>query len=141
MAKSLSQRAGVLRRQSGGFDAFIPKPFPPNDLALAPLGDLLERATLSLGKVGSAEILPNPNRFVFMYVRREAVLSSQIEGTEASLVDLLNTKPKQIRPSVSPLGTTLQRSRTASTAESADWLAEHLSGFYLFKSTAPSRRK
>lgn len=90
MAKSLSERTGVLRRQPGGFDAFIPKPFPPNDLELDHLGDLLERATLSLGRlVGSAEILPDPDLFVFMYVRREAVLSTQIEGTEASLVDLL----------------------------------------------------
>lgn len=47
-------------------------------------------ATLSLGRlVGSAEILPDPDLLVFMYIRREAVLSSQIEGTEASLVDLL----------------------------------------------------
>jgi len=50
----------------------------------------LERATLALGRlVGAAEILPDPDLFVYMYVRREAVLSSQIEGTEASLVDLL----------------------------------------------------
>lgn len=90
MFKSSSERAGVLRRQPGGFDAFVPGPFPPADLDLEPLGDLLERATLSLGRlVGSAEILPDPDLFVFMYVRREAVLSSQIEGTEASLVDLL----------------------------------------------------
>jgi len=54
------------------------------------LADHLERATLALGSlVGSAEILPDPDLFVYMYVRREAVLSSQIEGTEASLVDLL----------------------------------------------------
>jgi Fic family protein len=89
LAKS-RERAVVLRRQPSGFEAFIPKPFPPSDLALSPLGDLLEKATLALGRlVGSAEILPDPDLFVFMYVRREAVLSSQIEGTEASLVDLL----------------------------------------------------
>lgn len=90
MPPEFSDRAGVRRRQPGGFDAFIPKPFPPVDLALGPLADLLEGATLALGRlVGSAEILPDPDLFVFMYVRREAVLSSQIEGTEASLVDLL----------------------------------------------------
>ncbi|CAN5848975.1 Fic family protein [soil metagenome] len=54
------------------------------------LDDRLERAALTLGAlVGSSEILPNADLFVYMYVRREAVLSSQIEGTEASLVDLL----------------------------------------------------
>jgi Fic family protein len=57
---------------------------------LGGLHELLERATLALGRlVGAAEILPDPDLFVYMYVRREAVLSSQIEGTEASLVDLL----------------------------------------------------
>lgn len=90
MARPRSERAGVFRRQPGGWNAFIPGPFPPTDLDLSPLGDLLEKATLSLGRLaGSAEILPDPDLFVFMYVRREAVLSSQIEGTEASLIDLL----------------------------------------------------
>ncbi|MEZ4416151.1 MAG: Fic family protein [Gemmatimonadota bacterium] len=90
MVQSESERAGVFRRQPGGFNAFIPASFPPSDLNLGPLADLLERATLALGRlVGAAEVLPNPDLFVFMYVRREAVLSSQIEGTEASLVDLL----------------------------------------------------
>ena len=83
-------RAGVFRRQPGGFEAFIPNSFPPRDLQLKRLADHLEAASLALGRlVGSAQILPDPDLFVFMYVRREAVLSSQIEGTEASLVDLL----------------------------------------------------
>lgn len=90
MSSELSNRAGAFRRQSGGFEAFVPASFPPRDLHLAGLADQLERATLALGRlVGSAEILPDPDLFVFMYVRREAVLSSQIEGTEASLMDLL----------------------------------------------------
>lgn len=88
--KQSSTRAGTLERQPGSFDAFVPAPFPPEDLSIEPLAELHERATLALGRlVGSAEILPDPDLFVFMYVRREAVLSSQIEGTEASLVDLL----------------------------------------------------
>lgn len=86
-----STRSGNYVEQAGGFAAFVPAPFPPDDLRIQPrLVDLLEDATLALGKlVGSTEILPDPDLFVFMYVRREAVLSSQIEGTEASLVDLL----------------------------------------------------
>lgn len=90
-SSGLSSRAGEYLRQPEGFDAFVPAPFPPSDLDLDPsLIDLLEEATLSLGKlVGSTEILPDPDLFVYMYVRREAVLSSQIEGTQASLVDLL----------------------------------------------------
>lgn len=85
-----STRAGSYVRQPEGYSAFIPAPFPPTDLKLGGLIDPLEDATLALGRlVGSAEILPDPDLFVYMYVRREAVLSSQIEGTEASLVDLL----------------------------------------------------
>ena len=51
---------------------------------------LLSQADLSLGRLdGSILTLPNPDLFVFMYVRKEAVLSSQIEGTQSSLQDLL----------------------------------------------------
>ena len=64
-------------------------PFPPRDLDLSSLSESLERATLALGQlVGSTQILPDPDLFVFMNVRREAVLSSQIEGTEASLEEM-----------------------------------------------------
>lgn len=89
-ASQRSTRAGRYRRQPAGYEAFVPAPFPPADLDLGRLIEGIEAATLALGKlVGSAEILPDPDLFVYMYVRREAVLSSQIEGTEASLVDLL----------------------------------------------------
>jgi Fic family protein len=72
--------------------AFVPHPLPPApplDLS----GDrqsLLERATLALGRLDSiALLLPDPQLFLYAYVRREAVLSSQIEGTQSSLSDLL----------------------------------------------------
>jgi len=72
--------------------AFIPDPLPP----VPPL-DLggarqtaLEKATLALGRLDSiALLLPDPQLFLYAYVRREAVLSSQIEGTQSSLSDLL----------------------------------------------------
>lgn len=95
---SQSERAGAFRRQPAGHTAFVPAPFPPADLNAEGLQELLERATLALGKlVGAAEILPDPDLFVYMYVRREAVLSSQIEGTEASLVDLLEWEAQMER--------------------------------------------
>jgi Fic family protein len=51
---------------------------------------LLSNADRALGRLdGSTEALPNPDLFVYMYVRKEAVLSSQIEGTQASLIDVL----------------------------------------------------
>jgi Fic family protein len=72
--------------------AFIPHPLPPElplDLSNA-RQRLLERATLSLGRLDSITLLlPDPNLFLYAYVRREAVLSSQIEGTQSSLSDLL----------------------------------------------------
>src|SRR3989338_8720964 len=72
--------------------AFIPAPLPPDpplDLSDA-RQQLLERATLALGRLDSITwLLPDPNLFLYTYVRREAVLSSQIEGTQSSLADLL----------------------------------------------------
>jgi Fic family protein len=54
------------------------------------LSELLGAASLALGRLdGAASILPNPDLFVGMYVKKEAVLSSQIEGTQASLTDVL----------------------------------------------------
>jgi len=72
--------------------AFIPHPLPPNPpLNLSNARQrLLERATLALGRLDSITLLlPDPNLFLYAYVRREAVLSSQIEGTQSSLADLL----------------------------------------------------
>ena len=72
--------------------AFIPQPLPPDPpLVLTNSRQhLLERATLALGRLDSITLLlPDPNIFLYAYVRREAVLSSQIEGTQSSLADLL----------------------------------------------------
>ena len=89
--RSHDDRAGRYIRQPAGYDAFVPAPFPPDEIAMEPpLLHLNSRADLELGKlVGATSILPNPDLFVFMYIRREAVLSSQIEGTQASLMDIL----------------------------------------------------
>lgn len=72
--------------------AFVPAPLPPNPpLDLGGTRQiLLERATLALGRLDSISLLlPDPRLFLYAYVRREAVLSSQIEGTQSSLSDLL----------------------------------------------------
>jgi Fic family protein len=85
-------RAGRYQRQSAGYRAFMPAPLPPEPpLRLdGELHALLSRADRALGRLdGSVQTLPNPDLFVFMYVRKEAVLSSQIEGTQSSLQDLL----------------------------------------------------
>lgn len=72
--------------------AFVPAPLPPDPpVALeGPLQSLHERALLSCGRLdGVSALLPDPELFIYAYVRREALLSSQIEGTQSSLSDLL----------------------------------------------------
>ena len=71
--------------------AFVPPPLPPNPpVRLEALQRLLEQANQSLGRLdGLASVLPNLPLFIYAYVRKEAVLSSQIEGTQSSLSDLL----------------------------------------------------
>ena len=72
--------------------AFVPAPLPPHpDLVLdGPLQQALESAVLALGRLdGVSTLLPNHALFLYAYVRKEAVLSSQIEGTQSSLSDLL----------------------------------------------------
>jgi Fic family protein len=72
--------------------AFVPAPLPPSPpLELSGTRQrLLERALLACGRLdGVTALLPDPELFLYAYVRREAVLSSQIEGTQSSLSDLL----------------------------------------------------
>jgi Fic family protein len=97
----LQGRAGTYQPQPPGYQAFIPAPLPPRP-SVNLTGDLqrhLSRADLALGRLdGSIQTLPNPNLFVFMYVRKEAVLSSQIEGTQSSLQDLLAAEAQLYTP-------------------------------------------
>jgi len=71
--------------------AFVPKPLPPDPaVALQELYPLLDRANQALGRLdGSIAVLPDPGLFLYFYVRKEAVVSSQIEGTQSTLSDLL----------------------------------------------------
>jgi Fic family protein len=92
MAQQRKERAGRFISQPEGYAAFVPQPLPPDPpLELAPpLLVLLEEAVGELGRLdGVARVIPDPDFFVSMYVRREAVLSSQIEGTQSTLEDLL----------------------------------------------------
>ena len=73
--------------------AFVPAPLPPTPpLQLdGPLLQALETANLALGRLdGISTLLPDKSLFLYHYVRKEAVLSSQIEGTQSSLADLLH---------------------------------------------------
>jgi Fic family protein len=89
----VSSRAGRYVKQLAGFRAVIPAPLPPDPPVQldASIISLLSRADQMLGRLdGTTETLPNPNLFVAMYVRREAVYSSQIEGTQSTLEDVLS---------------------------------------------------
>ena len=97
-------RAGIAITQPQNYKAFIPNPLPPKP----PLNinseiiEILSRADTAIGRLsGISEALPNPDLFVAMYVRKEAVLSSQIEGTEASLEDVLEYESEN-RPKTLP---------------------------------------
>ena len=72
--------------------AFVPRPLPPVPKvdSRESLGRLLEEAAAALGRLDAVtELLPDPDVFVYGFVRKEAVLSSQIEGIQSSLADLM----------------------------------------------------
>jgi Fic family protein len=85
-------RMGITVRQKGGYQAYIPKPLPPDPPVHFDdeLHHLLSEADRALARLdGMTTVLPNADLFVAMYVKKEALLSSQIEGTQASLQGVL----------------------------------------------------
>ena len=92
MKRGETGRYEVTRTGEEQIRAFVPTPLPPVP-ALAFEGDfqkVLERAVLAVGRLdGVSALLPDKALFLYAYVRKEAVLSSQIEGTQSSLSDLL----------------------------------------------------
>jgi len=97
-----NNRAGRYINQLGGYKAYIPKFLPPKPPIKfdGELRNLLSEADRTLARLdGITMVLPNPDLFVAMYVKKEALLSSQIEGTQASLEGVLrfeaNLEPKE----------------------------------------------
>ena len=91
--------AGSLVEAAGGYLAFVPAPLPPDLVYDADLVLALSRADAALSELaGLGRRLPNPHLLIAPYVRREAVLSSRIEGTKASLSDLLLDEVEDERP-------------------------------------------
>ncbi|MGY4199049.1 Fic family protein [Bradyrhizobium sp. USDA 4520] len=94
MANATGTRLGTFIESAVGGEvvrAFMPPPLPPvPPIDLVKIVELLDRATAALGRLdGVTTVLPAPPLFIYMYVQKEAVLSSQIEGTQSSLSDLL----------------------------------------------------
>lgn len=88
-------RAGYFMNANAGYKSFVPAKLPPDPPIQfdAEMQTLLSLADRKLGRLdGVTQILPNPELFVAMYVKKEAVLSSQIEGTQASFVDVLSAE-------------------------------------------------
>ena len=88
----IASRMGITVRQKGGYQAYIPKPLPPKPPVYFDdeLHHLLSEADRALARLdGMTTVLPNADLFVAMYVKKEALLSSQIEGTQASLQGIL----------------------------------------------------
>src|SRR5262245_1196878 len=76
----------------GVYRAFVPAPLPPDPPLKSSIvdHDLVERANRALGKLdGMTSLLPDTSLFIYAYVRKEALVSSQIEGTQSSFSDLL----------------------------------------------------
>ena len=94
-------RAGRYIQQPTGYKAFVPALLPPDPPVRMSgrLNELLSDANVAVGRLdGSVLTLPNPGLFVAMYARREAVLSSQIEGTQSSLQDVLAAEANIFAP-------------------------------------------
>ncbi len=91
----MARIVGETRRSTVAGDtvaAFVPFPLPPSDppLEVASFGEVLPRAQHALSRLDLAgEMVPSLDWFIYAFVRKEAVVSSQIEGTEATLDDLL----------------------------------------------------
>jgi Fic family protein len=92
-------RAGTIVQAAGGYAAFLPAPLPPAIVYEADLVLALSRADSALSELsGIGRQLLNPHLLIAPYMRREAVLSSRIEGTRASLSDLLLDEAEDDRP-------------------------------------------
>ena len=89
--------SGKLVRVTGGYRAFVPNALPPAIEWDTELVSQVSKADLAVGTLsGLGETLPNPHLLIYPFIRREAVLSSRIEGTQSSLSDLLLFEATQV---------------------------------------------
>ncbi|MBD3331180.1 Fic family protein [Candidatus Peregrinibacteria bacterium] len=95
MAKKI--QIGSFVKQTAGYKAFIPSKFPPDNFISwnNVLVTLLSKAERAIGKLDAIdELIPDVDLFILMYAKKEAALSSQIEGTQATFIDYLKEEAK-----------------------------------------------
>lgn len=102
-AGTVKSRLGTIVTSNHGGEtvrAYVPKPLPPlPPLDVSRLLGKIELANRELGRLdGVATVLPSTNLFIWMYLKKEALLSSQIEGTQSSLSDLLLFENDELIP-------------------------------------------
>src|SRR5215467_10449529 len=98
----VSHAAGDVRKTATGYWTFVPRPLPPPMNYTDELTLLLSQADAALSELsGLGRYLPNPDLLIAPYVKREAVASSRIEGTQADLSDLLLD---EVQPKLTPAG-------------------------------------
>lgn len=88
-------KIGKLIQQPSGYQAFIPDRFPPKEQLIlsSKTQQLHAKAALMLGKLdGITQLLPDLDFFIFMYIRKEAARSSEIEGTQATIIDVIKSE-------------------------------------------------
>jgi Fic family protein len=88
-------KIGKLIQQPSGYQAFIPDKFPPKEQIVlsSKTQQLHAKAALMLGKLdGITQLLPDLDFFIFMYIRKEAARSSEIEGTQATIIDVIKSE-------------------------------------------------
>ena len=120
MTLEKGNRPGFYISQSTGYSAFIPANLPPTPTLTLDKELLLNLATAStaLGRLdGLASLIKDPDLFVYLYVRKEALLSAQIEGTQCSLEDILDesaieTSGKKINPDIQEVSNYVQAINT-----------------------------
>ena len=100
-----SDRVGKIIKPAMGYESFIPHSLYPDGPRNLKIDDeclvLLSEATLALGELkGITDFLPDPDLFIAFYVKKEALLSSQIEGTQCSLDEVLKVdeKTSEVKP-------------------------------------------
>ncbi len=97
---SYQERIGTYFKCSVGgevYHTYVPKPLPPKPaLQMDHFYPLIDQANTAIGRLdGISMVLPDPSLFLYVYIRKEAILSSQIEGTQSSLSDLLLFENKE----------------------------------------------